>query len=295
MRHVRRLSQALRRRAWPDPPPAWDTPAVVQPPDVPVPRSFLQPGTLVFRCNICGQSAAFLVEALERETASCDHCRSTVRYRGVIHLLSTELFGESLALQDFPVRKDITGLGLSDWEPYAERLAARLDYANTFLHQEPVLDITNIPTDREQTCDFLIATDVFEHVAPPIGPAFDNARRLLRAGGVLIFTVPYLPGSELPETREHFPELHDFRVFKDGAGRTVVENTTRDGQRQRFDDVIAHGGDGLTVEMRLFSEASLACELARAGFTSVRFCAEPNFQHGVYWKYPWSLPIVARA
>jgi hypothetical protein len=39
-------------------------------------------------------------------------CKSTVRARSIVHLLSIALFGHSLILRDFPVRKDIKGIGL---------------------------------------------------------------------------------------------------------------------------------------------------------------------------------------
>lgn len=59
-------------------------------------------------------------------------CRSTVRLRSVVHLLSTELFGESLSLRDFPESKDISGIGLGDWRGYAGRLAEVFSYVNTY-------------------------------------------------------------------------------------------------------------------------------------------------------------------
>jgi len=51
--------------------------------------------------------------------------------RAIVHLLSTELFGESYILRDFPVRPDIRGIGLSDWDGYAGGLPHKLNYTNT--------------------------------------------------------------------------------------------------------------------------------------------------------------------
>jgi SAM-dependent methyltransferase len=111
--------------------------------------------------------------------------------RAMIHLLSQALFGRGIALFDFPIRKDIRGIGLSDWIGYAAPLAQKLNYTNTFYHQEPRLDITDIDPSLEETLDFLIATDVFEHIAPPISVAFENSHKLLKPTGVFILTVPY--------------------------------------------------------------------------------------------------------
>ena len=250
----------------------------------------LEPGTLHWRCNICGSACRCPVSVLHREVPSCAACRSTVRMRAIVRLLAVELFGQSLALPDFPSRPDLRGVGLSDWETYAGPLAGRLGYTNTYYHKEPRLDIVRGDPAREGSLDFLVSTDVFEHVPPPISTAFESARRLLRPGGLLVFSVPYVEGSE---TREHFPELHRHELVKEG-GKSVLRNVTRDGREQVFRDLVFHGGEGETLEMRVFSEGSLLRELEAAGFHEVRIRGEPDFEHGVYWPMPWSLPLTAR-
>jgi SAM-dependent methyltransferase len=213
--------------------------------------------------------------------------------RSVIHVLSTELLGASMPIDNFPHRTDISGLGLSDWEEYADRLAQKFAYTNTFLDREPVLDIRDLGDTHWAPGDFLIASDVFEHVAPPVSMAFDNARRLLKPGGIFVFSVPYArePGAV---TREHFPELHDFAIVERDGHRELV-NTTVDGRTQVFEDLVFHGGDGLTLEMRLFSEESLRVELGRAGFHRVRFFSEPVLAYGVCWPRNDSFVLSARA
>ena len=54
-----------------------------------------------FTCNVCGAACVRPAE-MGRETPSCGQCGSTVRLRGLIALLSQELFGTQLALPDFP-------------------------------------------------------------------------------------------------------------------------------------------------------------------------------------------------
>ena len=242
-----------------------------------------------FRCNICGGSCAAPMKALEREKPSCRRCGSTVRTRTIVHLLTTELFGRGIALPDLPLRRDLVGIGLSDPPNYAERLAEKLGYANTFFHMEPRLDIAAVPAEFSARYDFIIASEVFEHVAPPVSRAFVNARRLLKPHGVLIFSVPY---SLDPETREHFPELHDYRVVQ-GGGRWRLENRTSDGRAQIYTDLIFHGGPGSTLEMRLFSRNGLIREFSDAGFAGVRIADEPQLDCGIVWPEPWSVPMVA--
>jgi hypothetical protein len=250
------------------------------------------PGTLLFRCNVCGARCASPVAQLTREGSSCPACHSTVRWRAVVATLSQAVYGVSLALPDFPVRKDLVGVGLSDWEGYAVRLKEKFSYRNTFYHQEPRLDICRIDLSMEGTLDFLIASDVFEHVVPPVGVAFRNAWRLLKAGGVLVLTVPYTTTGEA--TREHFPELFDYHLEVGEGGAPVLVNRTIDGRVQEFRGLEFHGGAGWTLEMRVFSEASVLAALREAGFVGVRIHHEPDLVHGIYWNEVDSLPISAR-
>ena len=97
---------------------------------------------LLFRCNICGSMSRVDKGRLTREEPTC-RCGSTVRIRALVHVLSSELFGESLALADFPPRPDIVGIDMSGADAYAGKLAGKLGYTNTFLHKPPYLDITN--------------------------------------------------------------------------------------------------------------------------------------------------------
>src|SRR4051794_27475061 len=101
-----------------------------------------------FVCNICGQQST--VPSIEHEPSSCTRtgCRSNVRLRALIHMLSTELFGAGYLLPDLPPMPAIKGLGLSDQESYATRLAKKFDYTNTFFDREPRLDITESHPDR---------------------------------------------------------------------------------------------------------------------------------------------------
>ena len=245
-----------------------------------------------FRCNICGNDCHAPLGQLQREIPSCSGCGSTVRMRSMIHLLTAELFGRSIALPDLSPREDITGIGLSDAEGYAAPLALKLSYTNTYFHKEPRLDIAaTIPADEAARYDFIIASDVFEHIAPPVSRAFANAHRLLKPRGVLIFSVPF---SLAANTVEHFAELYDYRLTEvEGGWR--LENRTVGGRDQVFTDLVFHGGPGSTLEMRLFSRAGLEREFAEAGFARMRVADEAVPEFGIIWPEPWSVPMVAYA
>jgi hypothetical protein len=71
-------------------------------------------------------------------------------------------------------------------------------------------------------------------------------------------------------------------------------NRRRDGSTEVFDDLCFHGGDGSTLELRVFTEEELKKILRGAGFSEVRIASENIPEFGVEHCHPWSLPIVAR-
>jgi SAM-dependent methyltransferase len=234
--------------------------------------------TVAFRCNLCGTSNRVAPAALQREVPSCARCGSTVRARAMVHLLTSELLGHSVALPDLEPRFDLHGIGLSDAEAYSVPLARKFAYTNTYFHTEPMLDIANVEPEKAACYDFIIASDVFEHIAPPVARAFSNARRLLKRGGVFIFSVPF---SLEADTIEHFPELHDYRLIESADGWRL-ENRTVDEREQTFTNLVFHGGAGTTLEMRLFSRAALEREFAAAGFFPMRVAERPFLRTASY-------------
>ena len=254
------------------------------------PAGAMAPDAVAYRCNLCGTANRAPLAALSRENPTCRGCDSSVRFRAIGRLVALEVAGRECALPDLPPSKHLRGIGLSDADAYAQPLAKRFDYVNTYFHTEPRLDIANhAAADRYGRCDFIVASDVFEHVVPPVERAFDGAARLLKPGGKLIFTVPF---SLDPETVEHFPALHEWKVAEHD-GRWRLYNRTADGRETVHDDLVFHGGPGATLEMRLFSQAALLRAFERAGFARVRIAAEPCLAFGIHWPEPWSVPMVA--
>lgn len=314
-----------------------------------MPTTRLNPfrGPVSFLCNICAQPGVFDKKHYDNpELPSCAGCGSNVRFRWLVHRLSIKLFGQSIALTDFPVDRSIAGVGLTDPPRIAAVLAERFHYCNTFLTSPPKLDIRRDPSPVGKL-DFLIASEVFEHVEPPVAHAFENAARLLGPEGVLLLTVPWVWGgdrhSAIPElydwmltsekdgsgysivnrradgsverfrsmafdgtpgpsfgwTREHFPELHDWRVEQveqDGGGRGSyrLRNTLPDGSVAVFHNLVFHDGPGLALEMRLFTKESLEESLRAAGFQEIEFAMEDVPDRGIIFGHPWSRPLVAR-
>lgn len=250
-----------------------------------------RPETLTFQCNICSATNVIHLPGLTREGISCVSCGSTMRTRAIVRTLSLELFGKNLPLPNFPTRKDLRGLGTTDSEGYAVPLAQKFDYQNTYLHREPFLDLSaRTPVSLIDSNDFVISSEVFEHIPPPVSRAFENVWKMLKPGGVLVLTVPY--GTQA-ETVEHFPELNEFSIVeKDGS--FVLRNKTKAGVVQEFNDLVFHGGPGSTLEMRVFAENALIQHLKDVGFTDIKVHRTADLVHGISWPEPWSLPISAR-
>jgi SAM-dependent methyltransferase len=239
-----------------------------------------------FLCNICG--AHNQVEHFVTEPATCA-CGSNVRLRALIHLLSMELFGRSLELREFPRLKAIRGLGISDHACYAEILAEKFDYTNTFYDRVPRLDLTSVPPELGATYDFILAADVLEHIAPRVEAALDGICHLLKPTGFFGVTI-YCNAAD--QMREHFPELNDFRLVRLGDSIILV-NRRSDGGLELRDDLIFHGGPGSTLEIREFGITELKAKLLAGGFSEVRFLTEDIPELGIIFDHDVSQPLVA--
>jgi SAM-dependent methyltransferase len=244
----------------------------------------------VFVCNICGQEQRFAPKGEDwREAPSCSRCGSSVRMRGIVHCVTEGVLGRSTVLEHLaPSRK--TGAGLSDWDGYADRLARAFNYTNTYYHQEPRLDICRPGPKWERRCDFLISSDVFEHVPPPAQTAFDNSFRILKPGGLLVLTVPY---GDNPDTIEHYPDLEQFAVVELGGDHVVVTRSV-DGTLGWDPAPVFHGGPGTTLEMRVFSRAAVEAHLKAAGFVDIKVHSDPAPEWGIFPPHHHGLPISAR-
>jgi SAM-dependent methyltransferase len=238
------------------------------------------PGVIEFRCNLCGRPNRLEAQYFHRELAACRGCGANARFRGIVHVLGS-LFGESseVPLKNWPRRRHILGLGMSDWRGYARLLAKKFSYENTFYDRRPQLDIVNPAEKHLDRYDFLISTDVFEHILPPVQKAFDNLLRLLKPGGYLIFSVPY---TRIAETVEHYPDLYEYGIFE-FRGKKILVNRDREGRLRVYEDLVFHGGEGTTLEMRRYCEADVLNRLAAAGFEQIQVYDRPRLDIGYYW------------
>jgi SAM-dependent methyltransferase len=242
---------------------------------------------VAFLCNVCG--AENEVEHFASEPATCA-CGSNVRLRALIHLLSLELFGESIPACDFPRLKAVRGLGMTDKDCYARILVDKFDYTNTYYDSEPRLDFREPHPELAGAYDFILSADVLEHIAPPVETALAEMHAVLKPHGFLGVTVFCHPSDVL---REHFPELFNYRVVP-LASRDVLINRRRDGSLEIRDDLVFHGGEGETLEMREFGASGLEAKLKGPGFCDVHFLTQNVPKWGILLDHDTSQPLIAR-
>ncbi|MEC3949573.1 methyltransferase domain-containing protein [Sphingobium sp. HWE2-09] len=185
--------------------------------------------------------------------------------------------------------KYIRGIGLSDSISLANRLSQSFDYTNTFYHTDPMLDICNPSDSWINQHDFLISSDVFEHVPSPVQRAFDGAFSVLRPGGLFVLTVPF---DDRQNTTEHFPNVRDFKLI-DFDGEWLLAGRTAEGDYELHNDLIFHGGPGTTVELRFFSRDDLIGHLEAAGFTAIEVHDCEIHEYGIFHPHYQGVPITA--
>ena len=238
------------------------------------------PQIIKFRCNICGEKNQLESRQFHRELAPCKKCGSNPRFRGIIHVLAN-LLGQdnNITLKDWAAHKNIFGVGMSDWLGYANLLRKKFNYKNTFYDHEPKLDIMSLAEEHLSKYDFVISTDVFEHILPPLQQGFDNLFSLLKPGGNLVFSVPY---TRAEQTVEHYLGLNDFKILNFYDEKIIVNRDTL-GRMQVYDNLVFHGGEGATLEMRVFSESDILNRLASSGFENIYVHDQPQLSIGYYW------------
>ncbi len=238
------------------------------------------PEIIEYRCNVCGGKNRLDSRQFHRELALCGKCGSNARFRGIIHVLANLVGeGDGRALHEWTRRGNILGAGMSDWPGYAGLLKQKFSYENTFFDRSPRLDIQNLSEARLGQYDFVISSDVFEHIPPPLQRGFDNLFALLKPGGSLIFSAPTTRSAQ---TVEHYPGLREYDIL-DFRGGKILVNRDQAGVLQVYDNLVFHGGEGATLEMRLFCEADVLSRLARAGFEDILVHDQPQLPIGYYW------------
>lgn len=174
---------------------------------------------LLGRCNICGTHTAFFCEnkTFYRESLVCAQCLTTSRYRSIsrgilraIHELTgisadsiaeLDLEVENSSLRVYDTQVPFYGKGCAYPIPDMLRKCSWIDVHTSIYKpaeekgasQGPSTTNQNLEelTYADDSFDVVITSDVMEHVRLD-DRAHSEIRRVLRSGGVYLFTVPHV-------------------------------------------------------------------------------------------------------
>lgn len=251
------------------------------------------------RCCITGKR--FFINKADRGRENTKMFGYISRNRALWYILSHYLYGELKVLCDAPSNKTIRGLGINDTE-YNKELSALFDYKNYQIHttssfttltpeeQSHKIDLYNINFYIHNNYDFITCSEIVSHISPYPGlaVAFKNLHSMLRPGGILVLSTPYMKGGEY---KERHPSLHSYEVIKPSSphgtsAAWMIKNKTADGADEIIPPtVIYNSEDPASIEMRIMNDAELERLLSDAGFTKISFkqIDEHMNYNGIHW------------
>lgn len=194
----------------------------------------------------------------------CAGCGSIPRFRGLMLAVMTHVLKDtSRPLLDVPRHPEIKGIGVSDSATYADVLAERFSYTNTYYHTDPHLDLCQENSAAKYSnLDFIICSDVIEHTAAVPHRVLRNMVAMLRPGGIVILSAPTY---YLPDTIEHYPRATRLEIVECG-GSYEVRWSDANGIERVDHAPDFHGGPGSTLEMREIAHEALLQDGIDEGF-----------------------------
>lgn len=235
---------------------------------------------MFFLCVACFSPSKSLTAFSGREGSNCVWCNATARDRAM--LINIHLNFLKLLLKKPGKIPKIVGVSDGYLVEKVLKKIYRSRYTNYHYHQEPKLNISDVPRQLYEIADIISCSDVLEHVSPPIGPAFEGLKRILKAEGSLILSVPH--GDSSSKHLERFPDMKSYEIIY--SNDPILRVVLPDGSTEEFSNLVFHGGVGSTVEFRIFSQESLEKGLTATGFKNFR--RNRNIRmFGIVWE-PWS-------
>ncbi len=244
-------------------------------------------------CNVCGRATRFFRDdpTLDRESLTCEHCRTTSRYRsiarGILEAISSRTGVSAGALDQLPLHAGVPPFRVLDtqapffFEPCAYPLPdilRRRDWIDVTVSSyrpdrppgellSPGIVNQNLErlTFADAAFDLVVTSDVMEHVRLD-DRAHAEIARVLKPGGIYVFTVPH------------------FRDRRDTFVRVRVHDPA-DPARDEFVTVPEYHGDANAADGRgALSYRSYGTvldeDLAALGF-DVRYTFAADDVHGI--------------
>lgn len=212
------------------------------------------------RCSICGR--ILLTKPVSSEVVCCQFCGSTWRAQAICRAILCGLgYPEDANIRFINNDLSRVGIGISDDWRLARALSPLFAYTNSFLHQFPVVDICLPPPETIGKFEFISCSDVLEHTPPPRISALMGLYQMLKPTGFAVISVPLRKGFEFAE---FYPELTTWRHEND-----FIHWTDKNGQERIDQHPEFHGGEGLTLAFRQWTEEKLIEELKAVGFSEI--------------------------
>ena len=154
-------------------------------------------------CSVCGRWGLFRRQhASIREGYKCSHCSASLRYRHQASVIVAK-YATKRSKSFAELAREPNFLGLSIYEPgiigpFRRYLKAHPNYTTSYLwegvehgesHKGVRCENLESLTFANDTFDLVISSDILEHVRKPY-LAFAEVHRVLKPGGLHIFTVP---------------------------------------------------------------------------------------------------------
>jgi SAM-dependent methyltransferase len=154
------------------------------------------------RCGVCGHEGEYVVTgAPTRESHECAGCRASLRYRLQAAAIAAIYGHPEASLAELVTARPFSSFALYEpgtIGPFRRVLRDLRGYVNSYFWPEVPLgeerdgvrceDLRAL-TFGDEAFDLVISSDILEHVRGPM-EAFAEIHRVLRPGGVHVFTVP---------------------------------------------------------------------------------------------------------
>jgi SAM-dependent methyltransferase len=216
--------------------------------------------TLMWKCVLCAYQNSDHRKP-SREKSNCMNCGSTWRARAVALNVLIQL---GYPPQSYPeIKSDWSrvGLGISDDVAIASVIPTKFLYSNTYYDAFPSLDIRKIPKTALYGFEFVICSDVLEHIDVKLADAVKGVSRLLKPNGFAVLSVPVVKNSR---RNEFYPKLSTFKIE---GGKVFWEDTEGSFHIDRKPEF--HGGRGQNLAFREFTEMGFEGLLLKNGFQTV--------------------------
>ena len=211
-------------------------------------------------CAICGATPKS--QPISTEELGCEFCGSTWRAQEMCSAVLAGLcYADELNIRDINSDMSRVGIGISDDWRLSRALSPLFAYTNSFLHQFPVVDICSPPQETIGKFEFISCSDVLEHTPPPRNAALMGLFQMLKPAGFAVISVPLRRGIQFAE---FYPGLTSWREENNS-----IHWLDEIGQEYFDHHPEFHGGEGLTLAFRQWTEEKLIEELKAVGFSEI--------------------------